>query len=98
MSIAYAVRHPERVSQLILYGGFAVGACKRSPAERERRKALATLVRLEWGADNPIIRQIFGTEFVPDAPKELFDSFNEWQRLVTSGECAAAIPPNDGRN
>jgi pimeloyl-ACP methyl ester carboxylesterase len=89
ISIAYAVRHPERVSRLILYGGFAVGASKRSPAAREKRKALATLVRLEWGADNPIIRQIFGTEFVPDAPKELFDSFNEWQRLVTSGECAA---------
>jgi pimeloyl-ACP methyl ester carboxylesterase len=89
ISIAYAVRHPEQVSQLILYGGFAVGACLRSPAARERHNALATLVRLEWGADNPIIRQIFGTEFVPDAPKELFDSFNEWQRLVTSGECAA---------
>ncbi len=89
VSIAYAVRHPERVSRLILYGGFALGACLRSPAARERHKAMATLVRLEWGADNPIIRQIFGTEFVPDAPKDLFDSFNEWQRLVTSGECAA---------
>jgi pimeloyl-ACP methyl ester carboxylesterase len=89
ISIAYAVRHPEKVSQLILYGGFAVGACLRSPAARERHEAMATLVRLEWGSDNPIIRQIFGTEFVPDAPKELFDSFNEWQRLVTSGECAA---------
>lgn len=89
ISIAYAVRHPERVSQLILYGGFAVGACLRSPAAREKQQAMATLVRLEWGSDNPIIRQIFGTEFVPDAPRELFDSFNEWQRLVTSGECAA---------
>ena len=89
VSIAYAVRHPERVSRLILYGGFALGACLRSPAARERHKAMATLVRLEWGADNPIIRQIFGTEFVPDAPKDLFDSFNEWQRLVTTGECAA---------
>jgi pimeloyl-ACP methyl ester carboxylesterase len=89
ISIAYAVLHPEQVSQLILYGGFAVGACLRSSAAREKHQAMATLVRLEWGADNPIIRQIFGTEFVPDAPKELFDSFNEWQRLVTSGECAA---------
>jgi pimeloyl-ACP methyl ester carboxylesterase len=89
VSIAYAVRHPERVSRLILYGGFALGACLRSPVARERHRAMATLVRLEWGADNPIIRQIFGTEFVPDAPKDLFDSFNEWQRLVTSGECAA---------
>ena len=48
VSIAYAVRHPERVSRLILYGGFALGACLRSPAARERHKAMATLVRLEW--------------------------------------------------
>jgi pimeloyl-ACP methyl ester carboxylesterase len=89
ISIAYAVRHPQRVSRLILYGGFPLGASKRSLAAKEKQKAMATLVRLEWGADNPAIRQMFGTEFFPDAPKELFDSFNELQRLVTSGECAA---------
>jgi cytosine/adenosine deaminase-related metal-dependent hydrolase len=67
VSIAYAVRHPKRVSHLVLYGGFALGANKRSPEERERRKALATLMRLEWGADNPAIRQMFATKFMPDA-------------------------------
>jgi pimeloyl-ACP methyl ester carboxylesterase len=46
-------------------------------------------VRLEWGADNPAIRQMFGTEFFPDAPKELLDSFSERQRVTTTGECAA---------
>ncbi len=61
VSIAYAVQHPERVSHLILYGGFALGASKRAPEESERRKALVTLVRLEWGADNPAIRQMFAT-------------------------------------
>src|SRR5262249_12092328 len=63
VSIAYAVRYPERVSHLVLYGGFALGANKRSPEERERRKALSTLMRLEWGADNPAIRQHFATQF-----------------------------------
>jgi class 3 adenylate cyclase len=53
ISIAYAVRHPERVSHLILYGGFALGASRRSPKEAERRKAFATLASLEWGADSP---------------------------------------------
>lgn len=89
ISIAYAVRHPERVSRLILYGGFALGASKRSPAAREKLKAMATLMRLEWGADNPAIRQMFITEFFPDAPKDLLDSFNERQRVTTTGECAA---------
>ena len=89
VSIAYAVRYPERVSHLVLYGGFALGANKRSPEERERRKALATLLRLEWGADNPAIRQMFATKFMPDATKEQVDTFNELQRKTTSTECAA---------
>ena len=46
ISIAYAVRHPERLSHLILYGGFALGGFKRSPAEQEKRKAMGTLMRL----------------------------------------------------
>ena len=89
VSIAYAVRYPERVSHLVLYGGFALGANKRSPEERERRKALATLMRLEWGVDNPAIRQMFATKFMPDATKEQVDTFNELQRKTTSAECAA---------
>jgi class 3 adenylate cyclase/pimeloyl-ACP methyl ester carboxylesterase len=89
ISIVYAVRHPERVSHLILYGGFALGGNKRSPAAREKLKAMATLTRLEWGSDNPAIRQMFTTEFYPDCPKELADWLNDRQRLITSGECAA---------
>ena len=38
ISIAYAVRHPERVSHLILYGGFARGRLKRANSEAEREK------------------------------------------------------------
>jgi len=89
ISIAYAVRHPERVSRMVLYGGFALGASKRSPAARDKLKAMATLMRLEWGADNPAIRQMFTTEFFPDCPPRFGDWLNERQRLVTSGECAA---------
>ena len=89
ISIAYAVRHPERVSHLILLGGFALGASKRMPQEAAKRKALATLVRLEWGADSSSIRQLFAASLMPNATKEQMDSFNELQRRTTSAECAA---------
>ncbi|MGA8499608.1 MAG: alpha/beta fold hydrolase [Xanthobacteraceae bacterium] len=89
ISIAYAVRHPERVTHLILYGGFARGASKRTPQEAAKREALTTLVRLEWGADSPSIRQLFAASMIPDATKEQIDSFNELQRRTTSAECAA---------
>ena len=83
------MRHPDRVSHLILLGGFALGASKCTPEESERRKAFVTLMRLEWGADNPSIRQIFATRLMPDANKEQVDTFNELQRKTTSPECAA---------
>jgi class 3 adenylate cyclase/pimeloyl-ACP methyl ester carboxylesterase len=89
ISIAYAVRHPERVSHLVLYGGFALGAGKRSPAARKKLKAMATLMGLEWGADSPAIRQMFVAELFPDCPKEVGDWFNERQRLFTSAEYAS---------
>jgi class 3 adenylate cyclase/pimeloyl-ACP methyl ester carboxylesterase len=89
ISIAYAVRHPGRVSHLILLGGFALGANKRSPQEAAKRKALATLMRLEWGANNPTIRQLFASALMPDATKEQAETFNELQRRTTSAECAA---------
>jgi class 3 adenylate cyclase/pimeloyl-ACP methyl ester carboxylesterase len=89
VSIAYALRYPERVSHLVLYAGFALGGSKRSAEESERRKALVTLLRLEWGADNPAIRQWFATRMMPDASREQVESFNDLQRKTTSAECAA---------
>ena len=88
ISVEYAVRHPERVSHLILYGGFALGGKKRSDAEREKRNAMSTLMRLGWGADDPTFRQMFASMFIPGGSKEQSDWFNELQRRSTSPECA----------
>ena len=91
VSIAYAVRHPERVSHLILYGGFAAGTNKRpdvTAADRERFAAMKTLVKQGWGADNPAFRQIFTSMMMPTATKDQEDAFNELQRLSGSPECA----------
>jgi class 3 adenylate cyclase/pimeloyl-ACP methyl ester carboxylesterase len=88
VAVAYAARHPERVSHLVLLGGYVLGAAKRAPENREKRKALTTLVRLDWGADSPALRQMFTMHLVPDATKEQVDSFNELQRRTTSPEMA----------
>jgi len=91
VSIAYAVRHPERVSHLILYGGFATGQNKRPDLTmemRERFNALKTLVRQGWGAGNPAFRQLFTSSLMPTATKEQMDAFNELQRLSGSPEGA----------
>src|SRR5690348_9206026 len=92
VAIAYAARHPERVSHLILYGGFATGALRRpglTATGRERLAAMNTLVKQGWGADNPAFRQIFTSLLMPAADKDQADAFNELQRLSASPDCAA---------
>ena len=86
ISIGYAVRHPERVTHLILYGGYSVGWAKRarSAAEREQGAAMLTLARHGWGQENPAFRQLFTSQFIPGGTKEQVDWFNELQRISTS--------------
>lgn len=89
VAVAYAVRHAERVSHLILYGGFALGRNKRgSAAEKEENATMLTLVRLGWGKENPAFRQFFTSQFMPEATKEQTDWFNELQRMTITPEVA----------
>ena len=89
VAVAYAARHPERVSHLILLGGYVFGSSKRAPENAERLKALMTLVRMDWGSDSSALRQLFTSQLVPDATKEVIDTFNELQRRTTSPEMAS---------
>jgi pimeloyl-ACP methyl ester carboxylesterase/DNA-binding winged helix-turn-helix (wHTH) protein len=92
VSIAYAVRHPERVSRLVLYGGYARGKRQRgSPEESEQAAALVTLIRQGWGQENPAFRQIFTSLFLPDGSAEQKQWFNDLQRNTTSPENAARL-------
>ena len=99
VAIAYAVRHPERVSHLILYGGYAMGANKRvlSAAEKEEDAAMLTLMRVGWGKENPAFRQLFTSQFIPGATKEQADWFNELQRITASPEVAARMREVNGQ-
>lgn len=92
ISIAYAVRHPERVTHLVLYGGYARGRNHRDSAEEiERGDALKTLIRSGWGLDNPAFRQVFTSLFMPDATAEQARWFNDLQRMTTTPENALRI-------
>ena len=65
-SIAYAVRHPERVTRLVLYGGYARGRRRRgSQREIENSDAVLTLMRDGWGQENPAFRMLFTSRFIP---------------------------------
>jgi len=90
VSIEYAVRNPERVSHLILFGGYPAGwRIGATPEQAAEREAVITLTRQGWGQNNPAYRQIFSSTFMPGASLDELNWFNEFQRRTTSPENAA---------
>jgi len=86
VAIAYAVRHPERVSHLILWGGYARGAYHRDiPDAVEVRRALETLVQLNWGRTNPSFFQMVTDLYIPEkATPEEQSWFRDLQQVSIS--------------
>ena len=90
--LAYTARHPERVSRLVLYGGYARGVFRRGDPEKEKLyRALIDLTRLGWGKDNPAFRQVFTSRFIPEATNEQVGWFNELCQKTTSPDIAARL-------
>jgi pimeloyl-ACP methyl ester carboxylesterase/DNA-binding CsgD family transcriptional regulator len=92
-AIAYTNRHPERVSHLILYGGFARGRLMRGQGQHaiEEVTVMRKLIELGWGTPNRAFRQVFATQFLPDASIELIEEFDELQRRSSSAHDAMRI-------
>ncbi|HEY5816929.1 MAG TPA: alpha/beta fold hydrolase [Mesorhizobium sp.] len=89
LSIHYAAHYPERVSALVLIGGYAAGwRIASTPEERERREAVMTLTRLGWGTSNPAYRHIFSQTFMPNGTPDELAWFDEFQRQTASPENA----------
>ena len=90
--IQYAIRHPERVARMILYGGYARGALRRGDPLRERAyQAMVDLARSDWGNDNPTFRQVFTSRFIPGGSPEQLRWFNDLCLKTTSGAIAATL-------
>ena len=89
IAIEYAARHPERVSHLILWGGFASGwRVTGTPDVRKEREAILTLVRQGWGRSDPAYRKLVTWKFMPGASAEELDWFDVFQREAVSAENA----------
>lgn len=92
VSIAYAIRNPNKVSHLILIGGFARGKGKRGdPSYEEKSKMEQTMILSGWEDENPAFRQYFTTSMIPEGTKEQMDSFNNIMKITTSAKNAAKI-------
>jgi DNA-binding SARP family transcriptional activator/pimeloyl-ACP methyl ester carboxylesterase len=91
-AMAYAARHPERVSHLVLYGTFAQGwRIIGDDRDTEAHEAVVALVRQGWAQDNPAIRQYMTSYFLPDATREEMGWLNDLQRISAPAENAARL-------
>lgn len=87
VAVAYTTQHPERVSHLILQGGYARGRRRRGKADdAAESEALVTLIRQGWGRENPAIRQTMTSLFMPNASKDEERWFNEFQKACGPAE------------
>jgi pimeloyl-ACP methyl ester carboxylesterase/DNA-binding CsgD family transcriptional regulator len=93
VAIAYAERHPEQVSHLVLAGAYARGALRRAVTEEQRLEAetLVRLIRIGWGRDNAAFRSVFTNQFLPGGTPAQHAWWNELERLSASPENAARL-------
>ena len=91
VSVAYAVKNPERVTKMVFYGGYAKGwHHSASPQRRETNRAAMTLVENIWGG-SMAAQQMFSSLFMPDAPPEYLKWFSELQQTTSSAKNAANL-------
>ncbi len=93
IAIVYAVRHPERVTHLVLYGAFALGKQMRATTQKERDEVelFISLIKLGWGKEDPSFRQVFSSQFMPEGSPEQHRWFNDLERISASPEVAARL-------
>jgi pimeloyl-ACP methyl ester carboxylesterase/DNA-binding CsgD family transcriptional regulator len=91
VAIAYAVRHPDRVNRLVLYGGYARGRSLRGAAQREESELLQTLIRVGWGSRHIAFRRAFTMLFLPGGTPEQLEWFDELARVSASVDVARRL-------
>ena len=91
-SVRYAARHPEQVSCLILFGSFMKGGLARdNPTAKAYFETAEMMIRNGWGSTNPSYREFFTSNFMPDASREVRNSWDEMQRMSSNAENAIRI-------
>lgn len=84
-AIAYAARHPNRVSRLLLHGCYGRGRLRRnSDLERKKSVLVDTLIATGWGNDSPVYNNALASFFIPSASPDQIRSFALLQRVSSS--------------
>jgi pimeloyl-ACP methyl ester carboxylesterase/DNA-binding CsgD family transcriptional regulator len=93
VAVAYAARHPDRVTRLILHGAYARGWLNRDLTEEqiEEEALMISLMRIGWGRENPAFRQVFAMQLFPEATTEELRALEKQMRISVSPENAVRL-------
>ena len=91
IAIEYALRHPEKVSHLVLHGAYARGWRHRSPTSREHGDIEFAMIRSGWGDPLSGFSLNFAADFVPGVQYERLQWLIDFQRQSASPENAYRI-------
>jgi pimeloyl-ACP methyl ester carboxylesterase len=89
IAVAYAARHPDRVSDLVLYGGYGRG--RRFRGQDGEEEALIAAIHAGWETPNPAFRRLFSMLFLPSGTPEQMASYEDLFRSSTTAETAAEL-------
>jgi pimeloyl-ACP methyl ester carboxylesterase len=91
-AITYAVRNPDRVSRLILYGAYARGRNKRgNPDDIAMAETVLAMMRQSWGNEDSAFMRAFSSLYLPNGTREQIRWFADMQRIATTGPVAARL-------
>jgi pimeloyl-ACP methyl ester carboxylesterase/DNA-binding CsgD family transcriptional regulator len=93
VAVAYAARHPDRVTHLVLHGAYARGWLKRDLTDEqiEEEKLMISLMRVGWGRENPAFRQVFAMQLFPEATAEELRALDRQMHISVSPENAVRL-------
>ena len=97
IAVVYAIRHPERVTHLVLYGGYLRGRHFRGVEARRDEEALISVIRAGWTDPDPMFRHLFSMLFLPHGTAEQMSWYDTMQRRSTSASTAARLYEARGR-
>src|SRR5215831_170587 len=93
IAVAYAARHPERVSRLVLYDSYPYGAFVGDAGEKLARQAQAfsQMIEVGWGRRVGAFRELFANLLMPDAAGRELKWIGELQRRSASPAIACQL-------
>ena len=92
VAVAYAARHPDRLTHLIVYGGYARGRKRRGdPAQEAQAEALVAAIKAGWADSSPAYRRLFSSQFFPGGTPEQMAWFDDLMRMTTTADLAARL-------